>query len=44
MFAENEAEVLSGADGSESIVVGEAARTIAPGMRVRVRAIADEPS
>jgi multidrug efflux pump subunit AcrA (membrane-fusion protein) len=34
-FAENEAEVLSGADGSELIVVGDAARTIAPGMRVR---------
>jgi len=35
MFAEQEAEIVSGADGSERIVVGDTARTIAPGMRVR---------
>lgn len=39
MFAENEAEVVSGADGSEVIVAGDAARTIAPGMRVRPAAV-----
>ena len=30
-------EVLSGVDLGDEVVVGDAARTIAPGMRVRVR-------
>lgn len=40
MFGENEAEVLSGVEDNEVIVVGDAARTIAPGMRVRPSAVA----
>ena len=35
---EANAEISSGATAGEMAVVGEAARTIAPGMRVRVRA------
>lgn len=43
VFAENEAEVLSGADGGEVIVIGDAARTIAPGMRARPGTGTDGP-
>lgn len=33
--AENEAEVVAGADGSEIVIIGEAARSVVAGMRVR---------
>lgn len=35
VVAENEAEIIAGADGSELVVVGDAARSVVTGMRVR---------
>jgi hypothetical protein len=39
--SETEAEILSGVSAGETAIVGEAARTIAPGMRVRYAKRAD---
>jgi len=42
IVSEEEAEVLRGVDVNDEVVVGEAARTIAPGMRVRVVQAAED--
>jgi membrane fusion protein, multidrug efflux system len=44
VVSEREAEVLSGVDPDEVVIVGEAARTIAPHMRVRVVPAAEDAS
>lgn len=36
VVGENEVEILAGADGSERVIVGDEARTVVAGMRVRV--------
>ena len=36
VLGENEVEILAGADGSERVIVGDEARTVVAGMRVRV--------
>jgi hypothetical protein len=42
--SETEAEILSGAEVGELAIVGDAARTIAPGLRVRVAAAPAAPA
>lgn len=44
LVSEEEAEVLQGVDEGDTVIVGEAARTIAPGMPVRVVQRTDSPA
>jgi RND family efflux transporter MFP subunit len=44
VISDNEAEILNGADGSEVVVIGDAARTVVGGMRVHVAASVDQRS
>jgi RND family efflux transporter MFP subunit len=44
LVSESAAEVLEGIEEDETLIVGETARTIAPGMPVRVRKPAEAPS
>jgi membrane fusion protein (multidrug efflux system) len=41
---ETDAEILAGADAGETAIVGAAARTIAPGMPVRIREVPPAPT
>jgi multidrug efflux pump subunit AcrA (membrane-fusion protein) len=42
--SETEAEILTGAEVGELVIVGDAARTLAPGLRVRVAAAPPVPA
>jgi RND family efflux transporter MFP subunit len=42
VVSDNEAEILSGADGSEVVVIGAAARTVVGGMRVQLAATVNQ--
>lgn len=44
VIGEHEVEIVSGLQGDERLVVGEAARTLAPGMRVRAVDVASRTS
>jgi hypothetical protein len=44
VVSEDEAEVLSGLDADSAVIVGTAAREIAPGMSVRVVAAPGSPA